>query len=159
MRPKRPARSVPQLHVAEPRTAYALRPCLVADATVLAAVVFHGESEHAQAVALLQGRLLAAPQLVDYEIACVALKKLRRERIQASQVMAALETYVGISMERHAIPPGAMLQVAERYSLTAYDAAYLWLAAELEVPLATFDDQLFEAATKLLRGDQAGHNV
>jgi len=49
--------------------------------------------------------------------------------------------------------------LAERYSLTACDAAYLWLAAELEVPLATFDDQLAEAATKYLRGNEAGGTV
>jgi predicted nucleic acid-binding protein len=159
LRPKRHARSAPQLRVAEPRAAYTLRPCLVADATVLAAVVFHGEPEHAQAVALLQGRSLAAPQLVDYEIASVALKKLRRERISSSQVLAALETYFGISMERHAVPAGAVLQVAERHSLTAYDAAYLWLAAELQVPLATFDDRLAEAAAKHLRGDEASQDA
>lgn len=39
--------------------------------------------------------------------------------------------------------------------LTAYDAAYLWLPAELEVPLATFDDQLTQAARKHLAGREA----
>lgn len=142
-----------RLQVAEPRAAYAHRPWLVADATVLAAVVFHGEAEHAQAVALLQSRSLAAPQLVDYEIASVALKKLRRERLPVNQVMAALEMYAGIPIERHAVPAGAVISVAERYSLTAYDASYLWLAAELEAPLATFDDKLASAARKHLMGD------
>ena len=34
---------------------------------------------------------------------------------------------------------------AARYELSAYDAAYLWLAAELRAPLATFDRRLAEA--------------
>ncbi len=33
-----------------------------------------------------------------------------------------------------------------RYQLSAYDAAYLWLAAELKAPLATFDAKLAAAA-------------
>jgi predicted nucleic acid-binding protein len=33
-----------------------------------------------------------------------------------------------------------------RYKLSGYDAAYLWLAAELKAPLATFDKKLAAAA-------------
>ena len=32
------------------------------------------------------------------------------------------------------------------YGLSAYDAAYLWLAAQLKAPLATFNRKLGEAA-------------
>jgi predicted nucleic acid-binding protein len=35
------------------------------------------------------------------------------------------------------------------YELTAYDAAYLELAARLNVPLLTYDKLLLEAAKKL----------
>jgi predicted nucleic acid-binding protein len=37
-------------------------------------------------------------------------------------------------------------QRAARYELSASDAAYLWLAAELQAPLATFDQKLAAAA-------------
>ena len=40
----------------------------------------------------------------------------------------------------------AQYQLAQRYNLSAYDAAYLWLAAELKAPLATFDLKLANAA-------------
>ena len=40
----------------------------------------------------------------------------------------------------------AQFALALRYKLTAYAAAYLWLAAELKAPLATFDEKLAVAA-------------
>lgn len=143
-RPRR-RRSPATLHVAEPSAAYARRPRMVADATVLAAAMY-GEEEQAQAAALLQGRTLAAPHLVDYEMASVALKKQRRERLPEAAVVAGLELFAALAIERHAIDVIAVLALAQRYKLTAYDAAYLWLAERLEAPLATFDAALARAA-------------
>ena len=40
----------------------------------------------------------------------------------------------------------AVAALALQYNLSAYDASYLWLAAELQCPLATFDDKLAKAA-------------
>lgn len=42
------------------------------------------------------------------------------------------------------------MALAQRYKLTAYDAAYLWLAERLEAPLATFDVALARAARDYL---------
>ncbi|MDP3414253.1 MAG: type II toxin-antitoxin system VapC family toxin, partial [Polaromonas sp.] len=46
----------------------------------------------------------------------------------------------------------AVADLAMRYGLSAYDAAYLWLAADLKCPLATFDDKLAAAARTHLAG-------
>jgi predicted nucleic acid-binding protein len=148
----RPA--VATLHVAEPPAAYARRPRIVADATVLAAAIF-GEEGQNQAEALLQGRALTAPHLVDYEMTSVALKKLRRERLPHAAVVASFDAYSALAIERHAVDPAAVLALAQRYRLTAYDAAYLWLAERLEAPLATFDTLLARAAQEHLTG--GGH--
>ena len=40
-------------------------------------------------------------------------------------------------------------ELALRYDLSGYDAAYLWLAAELKAPLATFDKKLAAAHAHL----------
>jgi predicted nucleic acid-binding protein len=146
------------LHVAEPPAAYARRPRIVADATVLAAAVF-GEEEQSAAVALLRGRALTAPHLVDYEITNVALKKLRRERLPEGAVTAALEAFVALAIERHAVDPAPVLALAQRYGLTAYDAAYLWLAERLEAPLATFDTVLARAAHEHLADGERGNDA
>ena len=44
---------------------------------------------------------------------------------------------------------GATVDLAERFQLTVYDAAYLELAQRLTLPLATLDRALLTAATKL----------
>lgn len=140
-----------KLHVTEPPAAYARRPRIVADATVIAATIF-GEAEQDQANALLQGRALTAPHLVDYEMTNVALKKLQRGRAGVDEVAASLDDYAALAIERHGIDPAAVLSLAQRFKLTAYDAAYLWLAERLEAPLATFDAALARAAQEHLAG-------
>ena len=51
-----------------------------------------------------------------------------------------------MEIELHPINAPAVAALAMHYRLSAYDAAYLWLAAELKAPLATFDDKLAAAA-------------
>ena len=43
----------------------------------------------------------------------------------------------------------AVLDLAERTGLTAYDASYLWLARELKAELVTLDRKLAAAEAKL----------
>jgi predicted nucleic acid-binding protein len=147
-RPSREAPQAPTLHIAEPPAAYARRPAIVVDASVLAATLF-GEERHALAVSMLQVRALAAPQLVDYEIGNVALKKLRSGATSAD-LRGAMEDFLALDLARHPVDLPAALALAQRYGLSAYDAAYLWLAEHLQAPLATFDDKLAAAARRHL---------
>lgn len=134
-----------RLRIAEPRAAWPTRPPLVADASVMAAALF-GESGNVEVIALLHGRALHAPHLLDFEIASVGLKKLSRDRVARDAVAAALRAYGQLAIERHSVDMESMLSLAERYRLTSYDAAYLCVAEAIGAPLATLDAKLADAA-------------
>lgn len=151
---RRPARTVAAgnaatLHVAEPLSAYARRPLLVVDTSVMASAVF-GEERQPLALATLHARALNAPHLLDCEMTSVALRKLQRDGVPADRLAQAMQTYGEVDIARHAIDVQRTLLLAQRYRLSADDAAFLWLAEHLQAPLATFDDKLAEAARKHL---------
>ena len=137
--------AAPSLHVAEPPAAFSVRPPIVVDCSALSAVLFD-EPARDEALARLIGRSLHAPNLLDHEIASVALKKRRRQEGPADALAQALADYAASDIVLHPVDLVAQYELAARYELSAYDAAYLWLAAELKAPLATFDRRLAEAA-------------
>lgn len=141
-----------RLVLAEPPAAYARRPRLVVDASVVAAVLF-SERSGQHALAWMQGRALCAPALIDFELASAALQKVRRRSISEDAAAAALEALAALEIERLGVDATASLRLAGRYGLTVYDAAYLWLAEALGAPLATFDERLGDAARRHLAGD------
>lgn len=134
--------AAPRFFLAEPPTQYLSRPPLVLDCSALAGIVFR-ESWQALAQQRIEGRSLHAPSLLQAEIANVAVKKQRRGEPHAADGLA-LAGEMQIDLHRIDIP--AVVALAMRYQLSAYDAAYLWLAAELKAPLATFDEKLASAA-------------
>ncbi len=131
------------LYVAEPPAQYLARPPVVVDCSALAGLLFHEEWE-ALAAEKIHGRTLHAPFLLQIEIASVALKKHRKGF--SDIVTDALAQYADLDINLHRVEPQDALALALRYKLSAYDATYLWLAAELKAPLATFDEKLGRAA-------------
>lgn len=129
---------------------YLVRPPLVVDCSLLAAWLFQ-EPERDEAHARLVGRSLHAPALLDFEIVNVAVKKLKRSS-DTSAIAEGIARLASLEIERHDIDPAEVFALAYRHDLTGYDAAYLWLAAELRAPLATFDRQLAAAAQVHLSG-------
>ena len=132
------------LYVAEPSMAYAYRPAAVVDSSVICAALFN-EPEAAMAFAQMAGKSLLAPRLLGYEVVSVALKKLRRGATHEA-VERALADYLRQAIEIVDPAHDEQFALAGRYQLTGYDAAYLWLAAELRAPLLTFDKKLGQAA-------------
>ncbi len=141
------SRSLP-LYVVEPPASYLVRPPLVVDCSVLSAVLFE-EPMRDDALRQLSGRAMHAPTLLDHEIANVATKK-QRQNWPADSIDMALADYAEHDIALHRIDVKAQVALAARYGLSAYEAAYLWLAAELKAPLATFDHKLAVAAREHL---------
>ena len=139
---------MPTLYVAEPPSHYRLRPPLVVDCSTLAGIVFR-EAWHEQARQRIEGCSLHAPHLLQVEICSVAVKKLRRGETHAAHGLASVAE---MAIDLYRIEAPAVTALAMQYQLSAYDAAYLWLAAELKAPLATFDQKLAAAARIHLAG-------
>ena len=131
------------LYVAEPPNHYLVLPPLVVDCSTLAGLLFQEDSQNVAAQRIF-GKALHAPYLLQVELTSVAAKKHKLGRTDIAQ--DGLAQFRNLHIDLHQIEPEATLALAVRYKLAAYDAAYLWLAAELKAPLATFDEQLGRAA-------------
>jgi predicted nucleic acid-binding protein len=135
--------SPPRLYVAEPPPQYLLRPPVVIDCSVIAALLFREVGE-SQALAQMSGRALHAPFLLAVEMSSVALKKQQQGYVElAAQGLLLFEE---ADIMFHVVRPSGVVELATKYQLTSYDASYLWLAAELKCPLLTFDARLGKAA-------------
>lgn len=118
----------------------------VIDASALAALAF-GEPEGLALRAELSGGRYLAPTLLPFELSSVAWKKIRREPEREAHWLACLRNALALPIRLVALPPDAVVQLALRTRLTTYDAAYLYLARRLSIPLITLDVRLRAAAT------------
>ena len=132
-----------ELHVAEPPASYLQRRPLVVDCSAISGLLFQ-EHWQAQAVQKISDRALHAPYLLHAELASVAVKKHKQGLVQIAD--DGLAQFQVMDIDLHPIKVQEVVSLALRYQLSFYDAAYLWLAAELKAPLATFDEQLATAA-------------
>ena len=131
------------LFIAEPPAQYLVLTPVVVDCSTLAGLVFE-EHWKQQALDRIQGKTLYAPYLLQVEMASVAVKKHQQGRPDLAT--EGLAQFRAMNITLYQIEPVGALTLAIQYQLSAYDAAYLWLAAELKCPLATFDEKLGTAA-------------
>ena len=117
----------------------------VIDASALAALVF-SEPEAGDVVNRLEGARLAAPSLLDFELANVCLTKMRREPGKRDTVRAAFRLGRGMKVKTVAVDHAADDELCRTTCLAAYDASYLWLARELKAELVTLDRNLAAAS-------------
>jgi predicted nucleic acid-binding protein len=141
--------ATPVYMVREPDVDYATLPPLLVDSSLLAAIYF-AEAEGAAASERIAGYRLIAPSIIDYEIANVAMNKVRRGALPAESAKRAIDAFAQLRLERHGVLPQDAFALAVLHGLTAYDAAYLHLAVTLRAPLATLDRQLAAAAQSAL---------
>jgi predicted nucleic acid-binding protein len=100
-------------------------------------------------LASLSSKRAVVPILWFYEVGNGLLMAYRRKRITYDQIDGFLTRLKALPIEAAEQLPTELLELpalAQRYSLTNYDAAYLALAMRLRLPLATTDADLRRAA-------------
>ena len=119
---------------------------VVVDASALAAIAFL-EPEAKAVVDRLGRREVVAPRLLAYELTNTALTKIRRHPDEADAIRSGLVGALSDDMAIYwsDVPHDEVLALAEQSGLTAYDAAYLWLARHLDAELITLDTRLQRA--------------
>lgn len=115
----------------------------VVDASAVAAVLFN-EPEAAALVAGV-GSTLIAPTLLRYEVASVCTTKLRRAAGQSAATLARYALLDQLAIEWVDPDWSSLPRLADEWSLSAYDAAYLQIALAHAVPLITLDARLATA--------------
>jgi predicted nucleic acid-binding protein len=125
---------------------------IVIDASVALAWCFPDEaSNYADGVLVaLENQTVVVPAIWPVEITNALLVGERRKRIRQPEVRRFVELLRGLNIVEDAQPiadtVSNIFPVAREYDLSAYDAAYLELAARQAIPLATLDGELQEAA-------------
>jgi predicted nucleic acid-binding protein len=99
---------------------------------------------------LAQGAQALAPTIWPLEIANALLTAERRKRISLARITTLLQTIAALPIS--VMPSDAkfvfeqMLPSARQHGLALYDAAYLQLAMQHGLPLATIDERLRRSA-------------
>jgi predicted nucleic acid-binding protein len=120
---------------------------VVVDASITVGIAAGEEAAIAAAEALdAATTMLLAPPLLWSETANALL---RGARLPTADVIAAVDALERIGIEpadRGARGLREAIILADRHRLSVYDAAYLWLAIDVDGELATLDRQLARAA-------------
>jgi predicted nucleic acid-binding protein len=128
---------------------------LVIDASLTMAWYFEDESTPAtdELLERVASGGAIVPALWRLEVANAFQSAIRRQRIDApyrdASLMELAMLPITIDPETNSYAWSTTLRLAERFSLTPYDAAYLELAQRRSLPLATLDRDLRTAAPTL----------
>ena len=127
----------------------------VLDASVVLSWCFPDENAAmAQHVAGLfkQGDTAVAPSFWPHEVLNALLVGEKRKRISRALVKSFLDDLAKLPIVPEQFPAGVVFgrlqRLSREHGLTAYDAAYLDLALDSGLPLATLDEDLAHACKK-----------
>ena len=112
----------------------------VIDASAVAAVLFM-EPEGEALSHGIEGRLIA-PLLLPFELANVCRSKMRGRPGQAEAWLGRYRELPRLGIELVPVDMDVVPELAIRFNLTAYDAAYLQAALQYSAPLVTLDMRL-----------------
>jgi predicted nucleic acid-binding protein len=119
---------------------------VVVDASVMAAATF-GEAGADEWLPHLDGAVVYAPTLLQYELQSVARKKCRARPDQARAILRCLELTLAPEQGITWMDPNPLdvVVLANATGLSTYDATYLCLAGMLDADLVTRDQALAAA--------------
>jgi predicted nucleic acid-binding protein len=123
---------------------------IVADASLLAHLLIPGPDAALAEAVFRRDVDWCAPLLWRSELRSVLLKHIRNSGLSldlANAVMEEARRIIG-GREASALTP-AVLEVALRFNVSAYDAEYLAVAEQFDISLVTFDRKLRSAAPNL----------
>jgi predicted nucleic acid-binding protein len=127
----------------------------VLDASVAISWCFPGDATEdtpysRQILGLLAIHDALVPEIWGFEIAnCIFVSFSKRRRISEPQIQEYLQRLKALPISVQALGLWAAVDLeshARKWNITAYDAAYLVLALQKSIPLATTDDDLRKAA-------------
>ena len=118
---------------------------LVVDASILAVALADNGRDGDKARARLRGEQMAAPELIDLEVASVLRGRLAGGHLDTRRAELALADLVDIPVQRAPHRPLLARCWELRANLTVYDAAYVALAEALDSDLLTGDVRLAKA--------------
>ena len=118
---------------------------IVVDASIIASALGDDGPDGERARKRLAGERLAAPELIDLEVASVWRRAARAGRLEGKRARQALADLAALPLERAPHRP-LMSRIWDlRENFTPYDAAYVALAEILDAALVTADQHLARA--------------
>ena len=118
---------------------------LVVDASVLVVALADDGADGDRARQRLRGEELAAPELVDLEVASVLRKQVAMGSLDSRRARLSLADLTDLPIQRAPHLPLLARCWQLRENMTIYDAAYVALAEALEVSLLTADTRIARA--------------
>lgn len=96
----------------------------------------------------LESDTAVVPAIWELELTNVLRTACLRQRLDAERAQRILARLgeLPIDVDRDAVPRAQMLALALRHGISTYDAAYLELALRRQLPVATVDHALRDAA-------------
>ena len=121
---------------------------ITADTNAFIAVALN-EPEKDMIVRLTEGHDLVAPEVLPFEIGNALTAMMRRNALEANEVILAWDMIQQIPVDLRRIEIRAALNIATQYNIYAYDAYFLECALNLRSPLLTLDRPMKGIAQKI----------
>ena len=121
---------------------------LVVDTSVIIAVLINEKSK-SKLLKITKGEELIAPSSLNWEIGNAFSAMLKRNRITNEMAKIVLEFYSMIPIRFVDVDLLSSLEIANKYSIYAYDAYFLECSKKYSLPLVSLDKGLLNIAKKM----------